>query len=158
MRIYAIEEGTGRRRLVRIECDKDGCDAVLVPGPGVLNSGWTLGGYRDGKEKYWFDRCPDHEPLARPSPLPRPWERAYERKYHCAWLRVQGFSPLYQIGKWLHDHPGQLAEAPRDLLTSALANVSDRLPKVAAREPTRRHRKHFAWLLGWHMRLVEAIA
>lgn len=31
------------------------------------------------------------------------------------------------------------------------------LPLVAAREPPRRHRKHFAWLLGWQLRLTNAL-
>ena len=83
--------------------------------------------------------------------------RNHERRYHASWARKNGLSPLAKLGSWMTQHQARLAAAPRDLLLDAAANVAGRLPLVAAREPTRRHRKHFAWLLGWHARLVEAL-
>lgn len=83
--------------------------------------------------------------------------KTYERKYHATWLSTSGLSPLAQLATWLCQHPGQLACAPRSMVITAAADVARRLPLVAAREPTRRHRKHFAWLLGWQVRLAEVI-
>lgn len=57
----------------------------------------------------------------------------------------------------MNEHHAQLSVAPRDLLIAAAADVGVRLPIVAVREPTRRHRRHFAWLLEWQFRLVEVI-
>jgi len=81
----------------------------------------------------------------------------FERRYHATWMRANGLSPLATLGTWMTQHHAQLAAAPRDLLIAAAADVGARLPRVAAREPTRRHRKHFAWLLDWQLRLVEVI-
>jgi hypothetical protein len=83
--------------------------------------------------------------------------KSYERRYHATWLIARGHSPLAKLAEWMCTHPDQLAFAPRDLLLSAAADIAVRLPAVAAREPTRRHRKHFAWLLGWQLRLVGAL-
>lgn len=83
--------------------------------------------------------------------------KSFERRYHASWMRMNGLSPLATLGTWMTHHHAQLATAPRDLLIAAAADVGARLPGVAAREPTRRHRKHFAWLLGWQLRLVEVI-
>lgn len=84
--------------------------------------------------------------------------KIYERRYHASWMIKNGLSPLARLGSWMGQHPtGRLAAAPRALLVAAAADVAARLPTVAAREPTRRHRKHFAWLLGWQLRLSEAI-
>ena len=83
--------------------------------------------------------------------------RTYERRYHTSWTITQGRSPLALLSAWMCDHPGQLAIAPLDLLSAAVADVAGRLPAVAAREPTRRHRRHFAWLLGWHQRITSAL-
>lgn len=74
---------------------------------------------------------------------------ACERRYHAAWVRVNGLSPLALLAAWLREHPGQLEAAPLDLLVAAESNIARRLPGIAVREPSRRHRKHFAWLLGW---------
>lgn len=85
-------------------------------------------------------------------------DRYYERRYHATWMGKNGLSPLARLGSWMGQHPtGSLAAAPLDLLVAAAADVAARLPVVAAREPTRRHRKHFAWLLGWHLRLSAAL-
>jgi len=84
-------------------------------------------------------------------------EPTYERRYHATWLTLRGQSPLSVLGRWICRHPRQLAAAPLDLLGAALADVASRLPAVAAREPTRRHKKHFAWLLAWHARIADAI-
>ena len=91
------------------------------------------------------------------APRNKYYGKSFERRYHATWVCTNGLSPLAKLREWLCKHPGQLAAAPRDLLNAAAADVAARLPGVAAREPTRRHRKHFAWLLGWQMRLVEAI-
>jgi hypothetical protein len=84
--------------------------------------------------------------------------KTYERRYHATWMRARGRSPLSELAEWMCSHPGQLARAPRDLLVRAAADVAGRLPVVAAREPTRRHRKHFGWLLGWYARLADVIS
>jgi hypothetical protein len=83
--------------------------------------------------------------------------KSFERRHHASWLLVKGISPLARLADWMCNHPGQLAAAPRVLLIAAVVDVEARLPSVAVREPTRRHRKHFAWLLGWQLRLVEVI-
>ena len=80
-----------------------------------------------------------------------------ERRYHATWLLVNGLSPLAKLGTWMTEHRARVVDAPPDLLAAAAADVAARLPIVAAREPTRRHRKHFAWLLDWHLRLAGAI-
>lgn len=82
--------------------------------------------------------------------------KTYERRYHATWLLKNGLSPLAELGLWVHTHPGQLARAPSALLQEAAVNVATRLPQVAAREPIRRHRKHFAWLLRWHVLITNA--
>lgn len=88
----------------------------------------------------------------------KPYERTYERRYHSTWMQKSGLSPLALLASWLCQHPGSgLAAAPRVLLIRAAGDVAARLPAVAAREPTRRHRRHFAWLLGWQLRLTEVI-
>jgi hypothetical protein len=83
--------------------------------------------------------------------------KTYERRYHAGWALKHGFSPLSKLGTWMVQHQAKLAAAPWDLLVAAVADVAMRLPMIAAREPTRRHRKHFAWLLGWHVRLASAL-
>ena len=83
--------------------------------------------------------------------------KTYERRYHATWTRLRGPSPLYVLGRWTHERKLALVAAPVDLLLAAVADVTDRLPRVAAREPTRRHRKHFAWLLGWKLRIDTAL-
>lgn len=83
--------------------------------------------------------------------------KQFERRYHATWAQGRGLSPLAQLGEWMCKHPGQLAAAPRLMLVEASIDVVTRLPTIAAREPTRRHRKHFAWLLGWHLTLIDVI-
>lgn len=83
--------------------------------------------------------------------------KGYERRYHATWTIKNGRSPLALLCEWLCRHQGQLAKAPLDLLAEAAADVAGRLPTIAAREPTRRHRRHFAWLLGWHQRIASAL-
>ena len=82
----------------------------------------------------------------------------YERRYHAMWAVTEGRSPLAILRDWLcyRGSPG-IAAAPQELLAAALRDVTDRLPVIAAREPTRRHRKHFLWLLTWHTRLSHAL-
>jgi hypothetical protein len=82
---------------------------------------------------------------------------SFERRHHTTWVMRQGLSPLALLASWLCEHPGQLMSASRDLLVGAMVDVAARLPMVAAHEPTRRHRKHFGWLLGWHTRLTGAL-
>jgi hypothetical protein len=81
----------------------------------------------------------------------------YERRYHATWTIKHGRSPLALLSEGLCRNPRQLAIAPLDLLSAAATDVAVRLPMVAAREPTRRHRRHFAWLLGWHQRITSAL-
>jgi hypothetical protein len=84
--------------------------------------------------------------------------KTFERRYHATWASLRGYqSPLCRLGNWIYRHHAQISSAPRDLLADALRDVSSRLPAVAAREPTRRHRKHFAWLLGWQGRIAHAL-
>lgn len=83
--------------------------------------------------------------------------KSFERRYHASWMAKNGSSPLAKLGRWMVEHRSRRAGAPRDLVIAAEVDVSTRLPLVAAREPTRRHRKHFAWLLTWHLRLNEVI-
>jgi len=58
----------------------------------------------------------------------------------------------------MREHRLMLQSAPPDLLAEAATDVARRLPEVAAREPTRRHRKHFAGLLRWHQLLEGRLA
>jgi hypothetical protein len=83
--------------------------------------------------------------------------KIYERRYHATWM-LQKRSALSTLGSWMCEHRVDLAHAPLDLLAAAAADVADRLPRVAAREPTRRHRKHFMWLLSWQQQLGSALA
>ena len=83
--------------------------------------------------------------------------KTHERRYHASWVLRNGLSPLARLGTWMGQHRSRLQEAPRDLLVAAAVDVAGRLPAIAAREPTRRHRRHFAWLLGWHQHLTRAI-
>ena len=83
--------------------------------------------------------------------------RKFERRHHCTWMTTQGRSPLAQLGAWMVQHRSQLAAAPRLLLVEAAIDVVTRMPKIAAREPTRRHRKYFEWLLRWHELLLDEI-
>jgi hypothetical protein len=84
--------------------------------------------------------------------------KTHERRYHASWVLKNGSSPLARLGTWMRQHRSKLQEAPRDLLAAAAADVAARLPVIAAREPTRRHRRHFAWLLGWHLHLIGALS
>jgi len=62
-KVYAVEEGTGRRFLVRLECDA--CDATIKPHPEISSSGWMKrvqieppGG--PGSARFEWHYCPDH--------------------------------------------------------------------------------------------------
>lgn len=83
--------------------------------------------------------------------------RKFERRYHCTWMAARGPSARAQLGAWMVQHRSQLAAAPRLLLVEAAIDVVTRLPRIAAREPTRWHRKHFAWLLRWQKLLLDEI-
>lgn len=58
--VYAIEEDTGRKILVRIECDHPDCKQWIKPGP---VDGWTVYVVDDGngttKSRFYY--CPLHE-------------------------------------------------------------------------------------------------
>lgn len=71
--------------------------------------------------------------------------KTFERRYHATWVLKDGLSALAKLGAWMVEHRATLQMVPRHLL------------EAAVREPTRRHRKHFAWLLKWHQCLVAAI-
>lgn len=83
--------------------------------------------------------------------------RYFERRYHASWMFKHGRSPLAQLGAWMVQHRARVDAAPQALLRAALLDVEGRLPVVAVREPTRRHRKHFGWLLGWQARLLVTL-
>jgi len=83
--------------------------------------------------------------------------RKFERRYHCTWMAARGPSPLAQLGTWMVQHRSQLAAAPRLLLVEAAIDVMARLPRIAAREPTGRHRKHFTWLLRWQRLILDEL-
>lgn len=83
--------------------------------------------------------------------------KTFERRYHASWTCKEGISALSKLRTWMVEHQGTLQGAPRDLLVAAAIDVAKRLPGVAAREPTRRHRKHFTWLLRWHQLLFGVL-
>lgn len=60
-RIYATEDHTGHRILVRLECDGLGCKASIKPHPEIAKSGWTKRGwsYGPGTEQFVSDFCPE---------------------------------------------------------------------------------------------------
>ena len=60
-RVYATEDGTKRRFLVRLECDGPGCEATIKPHPEINKSGWTKRGQDNGPgtDKLEWDYCPD---------------------------------------------------------------------------------------------------
>lgn len=60
-RIYATEDNTGRRILVRITCDYIGCERSVRPTSsktGWEKHGWDYGPGTDKVETYY---CPDHK-------------------------------------------------------------------------------------------------
>lgn len=63
-RIYAVEEATDHRFLVRLECDAMGCKATIRPHPEIAQSGWRNCGVMDKGAKYELDYCPDHAHFA----------------------------------------------------------------------------------------------
>jgi len=58
-RVYAREEDSDRRFIVRIECDKIGCSSVIKPGPQIASSGWTKRGSTFSPSAV-SDYCPEH--------------------------------------------------------------------------------------------------
>jgi hypothetical protein len=54
-KIYAVEEDTGDRRLVRIECDY--CDNQTKPHSGIVWAGWEKCGWDNGPGTEKFDVC-----------------------------------------------------------------------------------------------------
>jgi hypothetical protein len=61
MNIYAINENTGNRRLVAIECDL--CSEQIKPGKKFVESSWKTRGvyYGPGDERNTeIDLCPNH--------------------------------------------------------------------------------------------------
>ncbi len=59
-RVYAVEEGSGKRFLVRLECDKNGCTEVIKPYREIASSGWTKHGIRENGTSLEWDYCPRH--------------------------------------------------------------------------------------------------
>jgi hypothetical protein len=61
-RVYAVEEGTARRFLVRLECDEPCCRETITPGPYSAQSGWTKRGTLDlrTRESLEWNHCPVH--------------------------------------------------------------------------------------------------
>ena len=62
-RIYATEERSGKRVLLRLECDGGDCSATIKPHPDIAQSGWVVHGQseRDGFALTW-DYCPRCKP------------------------------------------------------------------------------------------------
>jgi len=58
-RIYAVEEDTGHRKLVRLECDYPGCKAKMKPGDAHVAK-WTKVGSSNGTDIYENYYCPEH--------------------------------------------------------------------------------------------------
>ncbi len=64
-RVYANEEETGRRVLLRLECDEPGCPAGIKPNPDIARSGWKKHGSYDAvarQDVAEFIYCPEHAP------------------------------------------------------------------------------------------------
>jgi len=58
-KVYAVEETSGKRILVRIECDEPSCDAKIKPHPEISKSGWIKKGVSDGSFTTEYYYCPD---------------------------------------------------------------------------------------------------
>ena len=59
-RVYAIEEGTNKRHLIRTECDYVGCDKSIKPHPEIAKSGWTNCGIISTSDSLEWNYCPEH--------------------------------------------------------------------------------------------------
>ena len=59
-RVYAVEEGTGRRFIVRIECDGPICCETITPRSDIAESGWVKRGIDNGSgtDRLEWDYCP----------------------------------------------------------------------------------------------------
>jgi hypothetical protein len=62
-RIYAVEEDSGRRVLIRIECDGPMCTAKITPSPDIAQSRWVTWGCKKWDTKFEYAYCPDHADL-----------------------------------------------------------------------------------------------
>lgn len=60
--VYATEEASGDRVLVRLECDEPMCEARIAPRPTIAGSGWTKRGIIANGVKFEYVFCPDHAP------------------------------------------------------------------------------------------------
>lgn len=61
MRVYGVDEETGKRVLLRLRCDS--CEATIKPHPDIAKSGWVNSGIVTSTgERLEFDRCPVHAP------------------------------------------------------------------------------------------------
>lgn len=58
-RIYATEEDSGCRFLLRIECDGNLCKASIAPNPEISKSGWRKHGVRKHDCRFEYDYCPE---------------------------------------------------------------------------------------------------
>jgi hypothetical protein len=65
MRIYG-QDDSGKRLLLRLECDSDGCGAKIRPHPEIAVSGWVGCGSREYGSWIEWDYCPSHSDLAEP--------------------------------------------------------------------------------------------
>ena len=59
-RIYAVREDNGKRILLALTCDEDGCTAEIKPNPEISRSGWTKTGLTTGREADERYYCPEH--------------------------------------------------------------------------------------------------
>lgn len=63
-RVYATENDSGARVLVRIECDAPMCDAKVRPHPEIATSGWVKCGVKKNDVRFEYAYCPDHAHMA----------------------------------------------------------------------------------------------
>lgn len=64
-RVYAtitVDGEEPKHKLIRLECDEDGCGVSVEPHPDIANSGWTSRGQQDlsTREIIRWDYCPTH--------------------------------------------------------------------------------------------------
>jgi hypothetical protein len=59
-RVYATEEDSGARVLVRLECDAAMCDAKIRPHPEIAQSGWVKSVVVRHGTRFEYAYCPEH--------------------------------------------------------------------------------------------------
>jgi len=59
-RVYAIEENSKKRHLIRLECDYPNCSSIIKPGDTMLKSNWTKQGIIGTYDSFEHHYCPEH--------------------------------------------------------------------------------------------------